>query len=503
MPRAARILATMPLSLWSSVPDSIQLFPDREFSIIVLNLLSFYHSYASKKNGQSQTEKILAMVVMPLDRNWNIFLEYSSVVRGKLSILIASLALFCGGIFVVVRPADSATSYLANNIQGEDFMSLIARAQSAGANELILQNSRIGFNLGYASPMPVILQGYVVFVIPGMPAPGDYVMLSNVSGFNESRVLSQTGLSQMFDTEILWRDDSMVLSVLRITDYERILDSAEGRFLNQLRNSGANPELMSRLDGAMSMENLKSIMDNSVALRPAKLMNPEKLLARFQDTAQKPCGITSGTAIIFGEDLVLYSGWVGVRATIDNMSLGVSVRVGEFFNTGIEEYSGLFYGLDISGRLDTDYLYVAAMAGGAFANFQTGPVHDGNGGATSNPSGIAIRGAVEFGAKAFDDDRFYITPIIRARGYSAHVLSDSDSEISVGIGSRAGYKETNMGIETFHGAYGIIEKDGGQFGVRTDIRSKRDGLSVHLDAAVLYIDLGRFYKLGAGVTLEF
>ncbi|MCL1785689.1 MAG: hypothetical protein FWG39_00875 [Alphaproteobacteria bacterium] len=417
----------------------------------------------------------------------------------KIKLFTVHLVLICGATFSFVPPA---YSIIFDNVQDADFMDLVMLARADGSDNIVLRNSKINFNLGYASPIPVTLQGYVVFVMPDMPAPGDYLMLSNVSN-DSCCVAVYTGFSQMFDANFWWNEKDMMLSVSRITDYERILGNDVGRFINFLKNSGANPELISQLDGAMSMEQLTRIMDNSVSLRPAKLMNPVKLLMRLEDVPRAKDGAFGAADIIFGDDLVLYSASAGIGLTSGGLSFGASVRAGKFSNFGIEEYSGTFYGLDIHGGFDTDYFYAATVLGAYRADLSAGPLHDGNSGATYNPSGMAFHGAVEIGAKAFKRDGFQVAPIIRAAKFYARVLHDSDSENTAGAGARIGYMKTDMGIESSYGVYGIMEKDGGQFGVRTDIKSPRDGLSLHLEAAVLDSDFGRFYKLGAGVRLDF
>jgi len=435
-----------------------------------------------------------------LDQVWNNFLECGYIVREKIIVFIAVVALLVGAVFAFANPARSESHYLADG-KSADFMDLVALAQVAGADRLILRDSEIGFSLGYSAPMPVTIQGIVIFVMPGgMPGPGEYTLLSDV--YLLGRVFPQTGFSQMFDTEILFRDESLILSVSRITDYDRVLGGAEGRFINGMRASGANPELTLRLDGANTMAELKSIMDKSVALRPSNLMNPVRLLLRFGPSLHNE-GVAGDASVMFGDGLVLYSGNFGAFVAKDGLSFGAYVRVGEFSNSGIEEYSGLFYGFGIRGRLDREIFYAVAAGGVTFADFQTGPVHDGKGDAVYNPKGMALHGNVEVGAKAFDDGRFHIVPIVRADRFAARVLFDSTTDISVGIGARAGYRTVNMGIESLYGIYGIAREDGGQFGIRKDIRSPHDGMTVNLDAAVLDMDLGRFYKVGAGVKLDF
>ena len=412
--------------------------------------------------------------------------------RNKIIIFITSIALLCSVSFA------GAESYLAENLYGVNFMDIVAMA--AGKDRLVLRNSTINLNFGDFAPMPIELQGFVVFVLPDMPGLGDHILLSGISG--GCCVFVQTGFSEIFDTKTWLWDNSLMISVYRITDYEQILGNAKGRFINSMRVSGENSELLSRLDDAKSMAELKSVMDNSVALNPAKLMEPVNISMLFNAPVSQG-GATGSIDIMVGDGLILSSAAAGGGIKNDFLSLGASIRAGEFSKSGIEEFSGVFYGLDIHGRIYSGIFYAASMIGVVFADFQTGALHDGDGGAAYNPKGTAVFGNMELGAKAFDDGAFHITPIIRADMFSSRVLSDSNSEIFTGLGARAGYKKTVMGIESSYGVYGIAMQSGKQFGIRKDIRAPRDGLAVHLDAGVLDIHLGRFYKFSGGVKLDF
>ncbi|MCL2737718.1 MAG: hypothetical protein FWE17_02560 [Alphaproteobacteria bacterium] len=413
--------------------------------------------------------------------------------RDKISIFVALYMLIFGG-------APASTSHLVENAKGAHFMDIVKEAQSNGAGKLILRNSEIHFNLCCLPyVMPVEIQGAVTFVLPRMPKSGEHILLADAhrAGF----IFISAGPPGMFDTKVVWRDEDSVaiLVVSRVTDYSRLLDSPEGWFLDDLRDVGAYPGLIQRLDAAQSMVQLYNVIENSVALRPARLMNPLRVFAMFSRTDDM-----AGTDTIFGDDLTLYSANAGFDISAGNASFGVSVRAGDFSNSGLEEFDGIFYGFDIRGRMDYRIFYAAANAGVLFANFQTGPVHDGLGGMTFDPRGTAYHGTAELGAKAFVRGGFHITPFVRAHGFSSRVLYDSFSEITFAGGGRMGYREVNMGIETEYGAYGLAyHSGGGEFGIRADINSPRDGFGVGLNAAVMDMDLGRFYKLGASIRIDF
>ncbi|MCL2331790.1 MAG: hypothetical protein FWC61_04610 [Proteobacteria bacterium] len=398
-------------------------------------------------------------------------------------------------------------SVVADGATGVNFTDLAALARDA--DKLVLKDSSINFVPGAAANIPIELDGNVIFNIHDVSGLQDYVLLSNVSGEGSLYVLAD--IPKLFHAETSRRDDKVILSVARETDYEKVVGGAEGKFINNLRASGMDRRLTSRLDGAMTESELNAIMADSVAFHPAKLMGPVSLLARFgsagafADDSGGGFGACGATAI-FGEDVALYSGSIGAGFGVGGLTLGLSAHAGGF--TG-PDFAGKFYGLETTAAFDKKWLHAGLWAGFSVANFDAGPIFNGTDDAVYNPGGAAYYGAAEIGIRAFDNGGsaaggFYVMPIIRARTFVARVLDENESEFAVGAGARVGYREEMLGLATEYSAYGLLESENsGQLGVRIGVSSPMDGAAVSLDAAVMKFNDNYFYKFGAGVRFLF
>ena len=416
----------------------------------------------------------------------------------------------------ISRVANSSFIMLADGVQDVDFMNLAAFASAA--DKLIIKDSTLNFNPGDHADVPIEIAGTVVFKLGEMPNRGQIAFMSDVD--YTGALFVAANVSKMFYVETKYNENEIVLMLQRETDYEKVIGGNKGRFLNAVRASGINPLIMAALDAAQTESELGKIMAHSVMFSPIKLMSPVKLMSKFTgvnligaDVIPAKAGIPplqgiGSATTIFGNDLLLYTGNAGVEFATDDFVFGAYGHFGEFSQTGFEDFAGIIYGGTVRAAMYKRLMHAEIAGGVTFVNFDSGPIYNGAALPVYNPSGLAYYGSAEIGVRAFDfgDVRcgeFFVMPIARVRAFSASVLNDSESEISFGGGARIGYGNTMMGIRTEYSAYGLIENGGGQFGIRTDIGIPRDGVALFIDVAMMEMEIGRFYKIGAGAKINF
>lgn len=403
------------------------------------------------------------------------------------------------------RGTGASFTILADGAKGISFAGLAEIAHDA--DKLILKNSVIEFAFGDILDVPIEIDGTVVLKIVGAPK-FDGQTLFHVIGYN-GILFVQSPNPKMFYVDAKEYGDELILSLRRETDYAKIIGGAKGRFINSVRASGSSHDIIARMDAAQSESELYRAMGDSVMFNPAKLLDPLKVMARFD-----AFGITMGNpdsiagagniAAIFGNGLSLYAGNAGLEFTAGDFAIGAYGLAGQFAKDGVEDFSGMMYGGILRAALRAEYLYADLSGGVVFADFATGPIYDGTADGTRDPRGVAYYGAAELGVRVFNTDGgLYAMPIVRARAFAGKVLDESESEFAIGGGARAGYRVKMQSLDTEYSAYGLMESMGPQVGVRMDVNMPRDGVAVSLDAAALQADAGWFYKIGAGAKVVF
>ncbi|MCL2538659.1 MAG: hypothetical protein FWF34_01405 [Alphaproteobacteria bacterium] len=405
----------------------------------------------------------------------------------------------------IVRGASASFVVRADGATGVNFMDLAAIAVSA--DRLVLRNSVIDFTIGDRADVPVEISGEVIFRISCKATDGGELV---PDALGDGILTVKAANSKLFYIDSMRDGDDWILTSRRKTDYTEIIGGRTGQFINTVRSAGTNARVLSRMDAAQSESELYGIMANSVMLNPVKLMNPIKTMTTFLDAngAPTPLHGGGGALAIFGGDMTVLRADAGVGGSANNFTFSAYGHFGELSVGGMESFSGYFYGGNITAAMNSKWLFAHATAGASFADFDAGPIYNGTGDAEYNPSGMAYYGAVTIGINAYSigDARrseFYVMPIARARMFSAKVLHDTESEFAIGGGARAGFRAQTLGIKTDYSAYGLLEPGGGQFGLRGEVTMPRDGVGVMLDAAALEIDNVWFYKIGAGVKVNF
>ncbi|MCL1902748.1 MAG: hypothetical protein FWG18_03950 [Alphaproteobacteria bacterium] len=407
-----------------------------------------------------------------------------------------------------IRGSGSLFTILADGVSGVDFMDLVALAKDA--DRLILRDSLILFNLNYTTTVPIEISGNVVLLIENVSGLKSRAILPGVTGDGKLFVVTNAGT--MFYAETEYIDGNVVLLVSRDTNYENIFGDTLGRFINNIRASGASPKLMAAMDAAQTIEELNAIMRNSIMFNPTNLMRPVKMMTMFEGIHFRP-GVTGwsgagGGNVVFGDDMLLYMAEFGAEYNASDFSFGASLHAGAFSESGLEDFAGKIYGGKLHAAMDRNIFYGSMYIGATYAMTDSGPIYNGAGGSVYNPDGVAYHGAANVGIRAFESGTlrkgmFFANPIARLRMFSAKVLNKSESEFAFGGGAIMGYGIAVSGVTTTYSAYGLVEQSARQFGVRTDIESLRDGVNIGLEVGVIDSDIGQFYKIGANITAGF
>lgn len=441
-----------------------------------------------------------------VDRGKELVLKNSGNVFGDINLgydaHLVQMITGAGDLNILNVVGGTTTSFVvwAESVRDMNFMDLVAVARDA--DKIVLKNSNLNLNYGDASHIPIEIKGEVVFHIPDVTGLSGKEILSGI--FGDGAVFISADIPNLFYTKTEIVGNTIVLRVARETDYLKLIGGTKGAFLNQVRATNANNKLLERLDTATSGAELNAVMGKSAMFNPVKLMEPLKALSRFSyfgGTADRGVGV--GAVSLFGRGISVYGTGASMDFSRDNFSFGANVNIAKFDgHRNWSDNSGVSYGAGIYTAWSNQLLFISGTFSANYVNFETSnPIFDGVS-AVYSPTGTYFYGALESGVRIFDET-IYIEPMLRANFWHARVLHTTDSEVTLGAGARFGRRSTNMGIDVDYSAYGIMEQNSAQFGLRADILLSEDDTAIGFDVGALQYDTEWFYKFAVQAKFAF
>lgn len=370
---------------------------------------------------------------------------------------------------------------------GLNFNALMAVASNADAIEIINTDfNDVSFD-GFVAPSDVTLGGYVILRfddITNQPV----LLFSNVTGDGvvhvESNALDVLHIYQTYRV-----NDDIFVRFVRSTDYARILNNGVGDFLNDLRLSGRDDNLFSKLDTAESVDEINDILSHSFRTSPIELMRPIRIMNLHKNLET----MHIDDDVLFEiEPLIIYSTDVfmsGVRPSvsfsIDDLHLKLSGYVMAMnYSDDINKYSGLSFDTSIDAQYDLfDNNFVRAHVGGGKSYFDVGPVFS-DGSVVNNPDGTSGYAIGEYGHVFNLPGGYKVSPFVGVGSEYLAIANANDVNIYGIGGTDVGYEYEFDGLRYSY-AVRVIARTDTAYGVGTDLSiwSIMDaaGADLHID----------------------
>lgn len=406
----------------------------------------------------------------------------------------------------------------------DNFDILVQNANKISLNNVMLLGSRADKISIRDSTLVLVPESVAVFAAkaPGIEISGDVVIyvenfsdipsepfLRGVSGSGTLYVYSDNA-DPLYVLQTYMDGEDLFLRQVRSIDYATILGGGQGTFLNMLRMVNPDDSLLLRLDNANDMKEIARIMGRSVRLQPKNLMHVVDVFNTLEriSTGAAPdnMSINISPFFEFSKDWYLY----GMRA---RTGIGVMEKVAVSFSAyaaiadyadDINEYSAGLYGGNLSLLYDaTQSVFMRALAGFSFADFDVGPVFD-DGNVAYNPHGKSFYSYVDAGNKFSLFSDFYISPFLGIGVGYEKILGAADMNLTGRIGADASYGFEMAGLRYDYGLHAIYEGDGVMGGeVHMNILSIADGAGSNIAIGMVNTHYGMAYKINIGAAFYF
>lgn len=379
----------------------------------------------------------------------------------------------------------------------------------ADAGTLILRDSSVILTndlRGICDEFRTILNGEITITLPeGFSVAGNNLLIHNVEG-NAGFVFNGASPGELHAYMSYIENDNLYISLVRETDYVKVLGTEQGRMLNLIRTMNPEDALLRRLDGAQTMSELHRIMLHSVAFNPGILGRPIRVLNKFMadsvitgDVVASP-GVSGRPFYIGADDFNIYGGIADVSfAGSNEISGGLSLygAIAES-DDDINAFSSNVYGGGIFAKYINDVWMLRGMIGAAYADFDVPYIFDGgrirnNAGAMS---GYAVADAgVGIGA---------IMPYAGVGYFGERVLDIVDTEFAARIGIESNFVlDSEIGEYEYKVMAGINSAGAINAGILIGLLSPDDMIGTDVTVRVMHDEYGFATMLSMSAKLLF
>lgn len=449
-----------------------------------------------------------------IDGDFYVYVHNAGIIDGKFMLVPnARLIQIVGGPddlnFIDVSSGHTIWVNRATDISLADVLNI-----SGDADKIVLENSVL--NLSMPGPRTVS------DLIDNIEIVGDVVMslesvddidlamplLRNVSGegtvsFDVAKINPLYRLASRID------DGNLYAVWERETEYRKVLGGHIGEFLDNLRGSYPNDNLLRAMDAAADMDGLRSVMSQSVRLNPVRLMESVRRMQmfdalggiRFTDASD----FNTRFDVIFSDTSAIYRGRLSGGAIItDDMSLRIGGFVGlQNTSDDINDFSARLLGGDLALNYDDGMVLSNAAIGFTYGRFDTCPVFDGTG-ADYNPTGMAGFASADIGVQIESIYDIVLTPFVGVFADWANVSNDRDSSVLANVGLAANFSVDDFDVWYDYGVRGNVLTDGAiHMAAFVEFYAPTDGVGGGANFAVIHDDNGMGYKISVSARVAF
>ena len=351
------------------------------------------------------------------------------------------------------------------------------------------------------------LRGNNVLYIDDVSEFSDKPLLSNISGEGTVNI-NVSEQNPLYRVSSYIKNNELFVTLVRETDYLRILGDNKGSFLNNLRETNPNDKLLSVLDAAESIDDINKIMARSIRLNPINLMDSVVVFNSFviNDFSKNLDGFVITPLFVYSDDFYISGVTVDAAYRIaDKLTIGATGYAAESeFVNDMDEYNSVLYGGNVRIEYIDKLLLARMMFGMTQSDFDIGAVFDGIS-TVVDPSGSSLYSVADFGFNFNVGDNFRISPFVRAGFDSIKIIGCSDKNVFTGIGTDI---SLNAGIYDIEYKYGLnfsaYTNGTVNAAFRIGVISIADKAGGNIDVGLVLNEFGEYsYKVSAGVNFKF
>ena len=371
------------------------------------------------------------------------------------------------------------------------------------ANEILLSDSFVVWDVDYTWNKNIRFSGDVKLGIDNLESVVGKRLVGFVDAGGTIQVASKGIKNPMFAIKAYVEDGISYLHLVRETDYTKFMNNNLGLFINSLRDDELSGGLTSALDSAMTMDDINEIIADSMRVAPIHMMD---IVALFNAMDVNDFDYETGTGTHFTSvgDSYVYGVFANGGIKVGNISAGIRGYLNSLSLTdSFDSFSGVMFGGNFYAKYERDYNFVRSVIGGNITRFDITNVFDGKR-AVDKPAGYSIYGAIDVGHRFDFGGGLIVSPYVGATTNCMTILHMDDSKIVGRVGIDTIYGFDAFGIKYDYGIRASLNTNneislGGRIGFMSDF----DMVGGHVAVEFLDNEIGRGYKISAGMNLQF
>lgn len=386
----------------------------------------------------------------------------------------------------------------ADGVKMSDIMRI-----GVAADKIMWRDSSVIWDVYDVYTDNINLSGNVKLDVYNIESVLNVPFLVDVSSDAYVRVMTDGNLNPMFSVQSYVENDDAYIRFVRETDYTRFLEPNIGAFINTLRSDRNADGVMRALDDAKSIDAINEIIADSVRMAPINLMKSIVTFNAF-DANDYHSILGVGAMGVVAADSYSYGAVINTGFSLKDIDVGVRGYVNSLSGTDdYDRFSGVMLGTSIHAKYEYNSAFVRGLIGANMTRFDISNVFNGNK-SVDNPIGCSVYGAMDIGRRFDLEEGFYVAPYAGMVMDSVRILHQKETDYLWRFGSDVGYSFSALGIK-----YDYMLR--ANVGVNTDMyiggvvrfMSEFDDVGGYVDFGFLDNEIGRGYKISAGVDFKF
>lgn len=400
-----------------------------------------------------------------------------------------------GGNFIV-----SIENY--ENLDFDDIKNMPADSFSISNSSIVVNNLSDWQNIDKT----IKLIGATKLYINDVDNITDGMILNNVSSSDNLNIKNTDELHKVQLNSV---NDSVILNIVRETNYEKIFDDVRGTLLKTLRLQGKDNRLLSKMDAAETMDELESIMgtsyhfNSSLLLHPIKTINLASVMSGLFDKDQ---GLGAGINFdyIISDKISNLGAHLSFGDKYNDLYLKLKFNVNKFsYKDKINDFDGFVYGVDFNARQYIANVWLDGLFGFNRTYFDADNIYL-NDEIKNDPKGKSEYLRLNLGYDYTQITDFVISALVGFNYQNVSVFDVSDKDTDFYAGSKLKYEFVTDGVKYEYGAFLTLNQSGNLFcGIDIGFWSVEDELGITVGADAFQDDFDMNYQLSAKAKLLF
>ncbi len=391
-------------------------------------------------------------------------------------------------------------------VQGTDEISLDALLNFADGRNITFDNSEFIYDkVAMSNASAIRLIGENIIYLDDVSSLNGAPVLTGLEG-DGTALIKVENLDSMYVVTSYFKDGNLYGSLVRETDYVKVLGGEIGTFLNDLRNYNASDKLLSALDSATDRGAINSIISRSARLNPIKLMSTVRAL-NLLDMHNADAGAFNAMGIrsVFTDSGDIYGVNLRVAGSVtDSVSIGFALFAGTGeYSSDTDDAAADIISVALDAKYQGRRLMLRSRAGITGAAFDIGYVWD-DGTIESNPVGKSFYALVDAGARFDLDENLFFLPFVGLGYDEVKIVDSADKNFAANIGADFGFTTTGYDINYEYAARVRMSSSGDVMTtLRIGVISEFDAAGGGLEFSKIYSDVADAYEIKLGVNFAF